>query len=69
MSDIALQDLQIKVAYLEDALSQLSDEFYEQQRELGDLKQKYANLVSRFRSLPSSDDGDHQPSDERPPHY
>ncbi|RBP49316.1 SlyX family protein [Arenicella xantha] len=69
MNEDALHDLQVKVAFLEDAMVKLSDEYYAQQRELAELKSKYASLVVRMRSLPSQEDGDSHSSDERPPHY
>ena len=69
MSNDPIHELQMKVAYLEESMSSLSDEFYAQQRELNELKSKYANLISRVRSLPSSDDSNDHSADERPPHY
>ena len=69
MSEQAFEDLQIKVAFLEDTLSKLSDEFYLQQRELEGLKSKYAGLVNKVRGMSSGDAIPAQVLDDRPPHY
>jgi uncharacterized coiled-coil protein SlyX len=69
MNEKALEDLQVKVAFLEDSLSKLSDEFYLQQRELDGLKSKYAGLVNKVRGMGGSDTTPEQVLDERPPHY
>lgn len=69
MNDQAFEDLQIKVAFLEDSLSKLSDEFYLQQRELEDLKGKYAGLITKVRGFSGGDSTPEQVLDERPPHY
>lgn len=69
MSNTDIQDLQVKVAFLEDSLSKISDEFFIQQRELDDLKVKYAGLITKMRGMQSSDQGPAEALDERPPHY
>lgn len=69
MSDQAFEDLQIKVAFLEDSLSKLSDEFYLQQRELEDLKANYAGLVNKVRGMSGGESEQAQVLDEKPPHY
>jgi len=69
VSDSALHDLQVKVAFLEDSLSKLSDEFYLQQRELEDLKSKYSGLINKVRGLQTNDASAENILDERPPHY
>ncbi len=69
MSSSDIQDLQVKVAFLEDSLSKISDEFFTQQRELDDLKVKYAGLITKMRGMQSSDQGPAEAQDERPPHY
>lgn len=68
MSKDALQEIEVKVAFLEDALSKLSDEHYEQQKELALLKNSYARLAEKV--LGGADDSS-EPllEDERPPHY
>lgn len=69
MIDQAFEELQIKVAFLEDSLSKLSDEFYLQQRELEELKSKYAGLINKVRGMGDGDTTPEQVLDERPPHY
>lgn len=69
MSNSDIQDLQVKVAFLEDSLAKMSDEFFTQQRELDDLKVKYSSLISKVRGMQSSDDSQSHIVDERPPHY
>ncbi|MGK0376126.1 MAG: SlyX protein [Arenicella sp.] len=69
MSDSDIQNLQVKMAFLEDSLSKISDEFFIQQRELDDLKVKYAGLISKMHGMQSSDQGQAEIMDERPPHY
>ena len=69
MSNSDIQDLQIKVAFLEDSLSKISDEFFIQQRELEDLKMKYTGLITKVRGAQSNDQGSEEVLDERPPHY
>ena len=69
MSDSDIQDLQVKVAFLEDSLAKMSDEFFTQQRELDELKAKYAGLITKVRGMHASDDVQSAIIDERPPHY
>ena len=69
MSDSDIQDLQVKLAFLEDSLSKISDEFFTQQRELDDLKVKYVSLISKLHGMQSDDQGPSEVMDERPPHY
>lgn len=69
MSNDAIEELQVKVAFLEEALSELSDEYYQQQK----LLDKMAALIERLNNklderasegLEASSD-----VDEKPPHY
>lgn len=69
MSNLALEELQVKVAFLEDSLSKLSDEFFIQQRELETLKVQYVGLINKVRHLQGTESGDSEILDERPPHY
>ena len=69
MKDSEVHELQVKVAFLEDSLSKLSDEFYLQQREFEQLKAKYSGLVDKVRGLQSDKAEQAQIEDERPPHY
>jgi len=67
-----VDDLQAKVAFLEDSLEKLSDEFFEQQKEITLLRDQQTLLISQVRSLSESNqsqDSPHSPTDEMPPHY
>jgi SlyX protein len=64
----SIEELEVKVAFLEDAVSSLSDEFYQQQKELESLKKQLALFSSKM----TDQDNENQSSnaeDERPPHY
>ena len=68
-NDKNLEDLQIKVAFLEESLIHLSDEYYRQQKELDTLKNQYAILSERAKNQAGDDSGAISTEDERPPHY
>jgi len=63
------EELEVKVAFLEDALSTLSDEHYSQQKELDELKKQMTLLVEKFRNIQNNDTSEAQVLDEKPPHY
>ena len=63
------EELEVKVAFLEDALSTLSDEHYSQQKELDELKKQMTLLVEKFRNIQNNDSSEAQVLDEKPPHY
>jgi uncharacterized coiled-coil protein SlyX len=65
----SLEKLEVKVAFLEDALSQLGDEFYRQQKELNALKSNFELVKDKLGSGGDSDLGMNDMQDERPPHY
>lgn len=67
--DKSLEDLQIKVAFLEESLIHLSDEYYRQQKDLNTLKNQYAILSERLKNQRSDDNSALDVEDERPPHY
>ena len=69
MMNSSLEALEVKVAFLEDAISQLSDEFYAQQKEMLTLKAQQQRLLNRLQDAQSGDDSAPEASDERPPHY
>ena len=69
----ALEQLQVKVAFLEQALADLSHEYYQQQRELSVLQRQYASLIDKLQTHYERDDKPDEDNatvlDERPPHY
>ena len=67
--DKAIQELQVKVAFLEDSLSKVSDEYYQQQRDLQRLKKQYDALLEKLNLMSSSAAQEAEISDDKPPHY
>lgn len=66
---LAIQELQVKVAFLEDALAKLSDEYFEQQKEMQQLSLTVDALIDKLSTSQDSEAQDSEASDERPPHY
>ena len=66
---MAIQDLQVKVAFLEDALAKLSDEYFTQQKELQQLSLTVDALIDKLASTQSGETQNDVVVDERPPHY
>jgi SlyX protein len=68
MNDETLERLELKIAFLEKANTELSDVVYRQQREIAELQQRVADLKDRVETLkiePTS----YSSQDEVPPHY
>ena len=65
----SVEELEIKVAFLEDALAKLSDEFYVQQRELDNLKAQQTALIDKVNNASTEQSDRGEILDERPPHY
>ena len=64
-----IQNLQVKVAFLEDALARLSDEYFAQQKELQQLSLTVEALIDKLASGESADPQREIVVDDRPPHY
>ena len=64
-----VDELEVKIAFLENALNELSEEFYRQQKEFADLKQQYLKLIEKLRDIQGTDTAPAEVIDERPPHY
>lgn len=72
MSDLEEQliDLQTRVAYQEDTLTQLNDVITRQDAEIVQLKQQLRLVAQRLDELSSNPaQADGEIVDERPPHY
>ena len=69
MTKDALQELEVKVAFLEHALNKLSDEYYQQQKELDKLKISYLSLAEKIKNSGGDDGGQDFQQEEIPPHY
>ena len=68
MQDEIVERLEIKLAFLERATSELSDVVYKQQRDIVALNDRLAQLTSRFDAF-RTEGGSDAPEEERPPHY
>lgn len=64
----ALEQIEVKIAYLEKANVELSDVVYRQQQELEALKLRIGELEGRLDSAQASATT-YTAEDERPPHY
>lgn len=62
-----LEELEMRMAYIDDTLNQLSDTIYAQARTLDRLALRCEQLESRIASM--SEGGDANETDETPPHY
>ncbi|MBC7983535.1 MAG: SlyX family protein [Candidatus Obscuribacterales bacterium] len=67
MSD-AIERIELKIAFLENANTELSDVVYRQQQELIALRERLGMLSNRFDDLESKPP-DWSAADEKPPHY
>lgn len=63
-----LEQIQIKIAFLERANVELSDVVFRQHREIEALRAQVHGLAARI-DAGLSDPGVRAPEDERPPHY
>lgn len=68
MTDETLEQVQIKIAFLERAAAELSDVVFRQHKEIQALEAKLKALSDRLSGA-QSDDSPRSPEQERPPHY
>lgn len=68
MNQETLERLELKIAYLERANSELSDVVYRQQQEIADLQERFSVLKDRFEAL-KTQPTQYTAEDEKPPHY
>jgi SlyX protein len=66
--DERLDRIEIRMAYLEQANTQLSDTVYRQQQEIDTLRVRLAALVGRLDTAQAHPTV-YAPEDEKPPHY
>jgi uncharacterized coiled-coil protein SlyX len=64
-----LESLESKIAFLEQANAQLSDELLHQRRQVEQLRIEVEALAARLRAAASDDAPQWSVEDERPPHY
>lgn len=63
-----LEQLELKIAYLEQANQELSDVVYRQQGELDALRNRFQHLASRIEES-AQQQRPYTEEEERPPHY
>jgi SlyX protein len=68
MNDERLEQLEIKMTFLENATNELSEVVYRQQREIDALTERLQVLATRLEAL-KSDERPYTAEEERPPHY
>ena len=68
MNDERLEQLEVKVTFLENATNELSEVVYRQQREIAALNERLAALATRLEAL-KAEGQTYMPGKERPPHY
>lgn len=66
MSEERLAELEMRVAFQEQHLQELSDELYRQQQQVSQLDRLCRLLLQKWQELPSAPG---KPGDEKPPHY
>ena len=64
----ALERLELKIVWLEQANVELSDVVYRQQREIDELRLRLKALSERMDASQGAEPA-RRPEDERPPHY
>jgi SlyX protein len=67
MNSETIERIELKIAYLERANTELSDMVYRQQQEMSALRAKLAALTARIDAAAA--EGAYTPEQERPPHY
>jgi SlyX protein len=67
MHDESLEAVQSKIAYLERAMTELSDVVFRQHREIQSLEAQLKNIKERLEGL--STEETRPVTDEKPPHY
>jgi uncharacterized coiled-coil protein SlyX len=68
MTDATLEQVQTKIAFLERANSDLSDQVYRQHQEIEALKIRLGELADRLQAA-LSEARTRTAEEERPPHY
>ncbi len=63
----AIEHLEVRITYLEQANTELSDVVYQQRRELEALRARLSELLGRLDA--SQAPTTYSPEDEKPPHY
>ena len=65
-----IEDLQVRIAFLDDLVEQLNDQVAQQSLEIADLKKQMQLIYQRIESADLSEGiATFDPSSDRPPHY
>ena len=65
-----IEDLQVRIAFLDDLVEQLNDQVARQNAEIADLKKQLQMLYRRIQSADLSEGiAEFDPMTNRPPHY
>lgn len=67
-NEAALEQLQTRIAYLERANTELSDQLYRQHRDIEALQRQLRDLGERLAAA-LAEERVRSPDEERPPHY
>jgi SlyX protein len=65
----AVERIEMKIAFLERANTELSDVVYRQQREIDALEAKLTELSGNVAALKDQQPTEYSQEEERPPHY
>ena len=65
----AVEEMQIKIAFLEDSLAKLSEEYFTQQKEIQRLSLTVDALIDKLNTVQNDSDDGGLSIEERPPHY
>jgi uncharacterized coiled-coil protein SlyX len=68
MEEATLEEIQTRIAFLERANTEISDQLYRQHLEIAALTRQLAQLADRLNAAMSEERG-RSPDEERPPHY
>jgi SlyX protein len=68
MNNEAIERIELRIAYLENANNELSDVVYRQQQEILEMRERMGLLANRFDELENKP-RDWTASEEKPPHY
>lgn len=66
--DERLDQIEVRIAWLEQANGELSDVVYQQRQELAALRERLALLTDRLEAAQTQATA-YTPEDEKPPHY
>ena len=67
--DQRIDQLEFKIAFLEEAAAQLSDVVYEQRQQIEALRLQLAGFMSRVEAAQAQSATPYTAEEEKPPHY